>query len=472
MGQNLLAYVARPGVILKYLGHLGMALGVIVSVPMIASLFFGEWNFFLYYLAISAASLILGYRFSKITTADSIQHNEVITVICLSFFGGSLIAALPLMADGFSFANALFEAISGITTTGLTMVTRWDSLSATTYFTRAWLQWTGGLGILIFSLALLPRHGIIVKMPESLQSDNEDPIGGSRHHAQVILYVYCFFTILGIFGMLFMGSGLYDAVLLVLASVSTGGFSPYPESIANISRMQQIGLLGLAFLCAISLPFYYKLWNHRVLLTQQSIQAIGMVVFCSLVSLALGWTIDSWIVGVSAQTTTGFSSIDISPLADSKKLILSISMLIGGGVGSTAGGFKILRLLLFFIALRTLIMRINQTSHAVYTPKFLGIPFSDKQFEQAATLISLYFFVTGISWLCFVGMGYPAVDSLFEVASAIGTVGLSTGITSPDLPVFLKGVLSVDMLLGRLEIFPWLVVFYPGTWFGQYLEEK
>ena len=472
MTQNLLAYSVRPSVIIKYFGNLGVALGIMAAVPMIAALLLRDWNLSLYYLSIASLSFLFGWRLSKTPKAGNLKPNEILTIICLSFFLGSAIAMLPFMAEGLTFTNALFEAISGITTTGLTMISLADNLSATTFFNRAWLQWTGGLGIMVFSLAILPRQGIILKMPRELQPDNEDLIGSTKHHAQIILYVYCFFTLAGIFGMLLSGSGLYDAILLVLSSVSTGGFSPFPDSIASLDRIQQIGLTCLALLCAVSLPLYYNLFKHRILMKQQGIQALGILFFCFLVSMTLGGTIDSWILGISAQTTTGFSSTDIASLGNGQKLILSFSMLIGGSIGSTAGGFKILRLLLFFIAVKTLIIRINQTSHAIYTPKLFGISFSDRQFELATILISLYTLTVCSSWLCFVSMGYPAVDALFEVSSALGTVGLSTGITSAELPVFLKAVLGIDMLLGRLEIFPWLVVLYPPTWLGQRLEEE
>jgi trk system potassium uptake protein TrkH len=177
-------------------------------------------------------------------------------------------------------------------------------------------------------------------------------------------------------------------------------------------------------------------------------------------------------LGFSAQTTTGFSSINVAELGAGQKTSLCFSMLVGGGIGSTAGGFKILRLLFFFLLVKTLIIGRSQSRHAVIRNTIFNYQVTKEQFYQASAIIILYGLVTFFSGLCFIFYGYPAVDSFFEVTSAVGTVGLSAGITGPDLPLFLKAVLSFDMLLGRLEIFPWLIVLFPATWFSQKLEER
>jgi len=170
---------------------------------------------------------------------------------------------------------------------------------------------------------------------------------------------------------------------------------------------------------------------------------------------------------LSAQTTTGFSTIRIQELDQTSKALMVVSMAIGGSVGSTSGGIKILRFLIVLHLVRLLLQRACAPPHAVIEPK-LG----DRQLEQddiirALHLIILYGAFIFISWLCFLSMGYDPLNSLFEVVSAVGTVGLSTGITGPDLPTWLKGVLCFDMLAGRLEIIALLVTLYPRTWIGR-----
>ena len=147
-------------------------------------------------------------------------------------------------------------------------------------------------------------------------------------------------------------------------------------------------------------------------------------------------------------------------------------MLIGGGTGSTAGGFKILRLLIFIRLLQMIIVRFCVPRHTVIEPRIHGERIDDEQIREAMTFIILFGIVIFASWFPFVAMGYDPLDSLFEVVSATGTAGLSVGITSSDLPELLKIILCVDMLLGRLEILAWLVLVNPGTWIGRRSEER
>ena len=140
---------------------------------------------------------------------------------------------------------------------------------------------------------------------------------------------------------------------------------------------------------------------------------------------------------------------------------------IGGGVGSTAGGIKILRFLILLRLFELLIKRTCLPPHAVAEPRLADERLSYEDIEHALLLILLFIVLVVISWLLFLIMGYDPLDSLFEVVSAAGTVGLSTGITSSNLETFLKLVLCIDMLAGRLEIIALLVIFYSGTWFGK-----
>jgi trk system potassium uptake protein TrkH len=174
---------------------------------------------------------------------------------------------------------------------------------------------------------------------------------------------------------------------------------------------------------------------------------------------------------LSAQTTAGFSSMDISQVGAGGKFILVLSMLSGGCLGSTAGGIKILRLLILMHFFRLLIMKTAAPKHAVSHIRIGGKPLETEELLNALSVLLLYILVTALSILPFLAMGYDPMNSFFEVASAIGTAGLSTGITGPDLHPFLKGVLCADMLMGRLEIVAWIVVLAPRTWIGQRMEE-
>jgi trk system potassium uptake protein TrkH len=175
------------------------------------------------------------------------------------------------------------------------------------------------------------------------------------------------------------------------------------------------------------------------------------------------------VVVFSAQTTAGFSSMDLSQLHASVKLVLILTMAVGGSVGSTAGGFKILRLLIMIKLLRVFLRRTCASKHAVVEPRIADRRMEDTVIQEALIVVLLFAAVILISWLPFVFMGYDPLDSLFEVVSATGTVGLSAGLVGSEMPILLKGILCIDMLLGRLEILAWLVMVYPGTWIGRRL---
>jgi trk system potassium uptake protein TrkH len=172
-------------------------------------------------------------------------------------------------------------------------------------------------------------------------------------------------------------------------------------------------------------------------------------------------------MAISAQTTAGFSSLAPSGLDAASQVVLIGTMAVGGGIGSTAGGFKLLRLLILLSLLARYVKLLSVPSSAV-----IDIRIGDRQLGRdealdALLLILLFGGTVLLSWLPFLIYGIAPLPALFEVVSALGTVGLSSGVSAPDLPGPLKLVLCADMLLGRLELVAWLLIFYPRTWFGQ-----
>ena len=172
-------------------------------------------------------------------------------------------------------------------------------------------------------------------------------------------------------------------------------------------------------------------------------------------------------LGTSAQTTTGFSSLDVGAIDPTSKLLLMFAMFIGGGSGSTAGGIKLLRFLIILRLMQHFLRQVAMPPHAVAQARLSGQVLERREIEQAALIAALFVATIGLSWLVFVAFGYAPLDALFEVTSAVGTVGLSTGITAADLEWPLKAVLCIDMALGRLEALALLVILYPPTWIGK-----
>jgi trk system potassium uptake protein TrkH len=321
----------------------------------------------------------------------------------------------------------------------------------------------------VLSLALVVGHRDDLRRLVDPAVADENLALGMRIHARRVLVVYLLLTLIGLGVVTAAGMPWPAAPIHTLAAVSTGGFNAFADSLAGAARSVQIALLGVAFAAALPLPLYYRVWlqGPRALLQAAELWALvlAVAVVSSLLWLLGGLLpLDALLQGLTAQTTTGFSTIEIAGLADSSKLLLIFSMLTGAGMGSTAGGIKLLRLLILIRLIQLAILRTQLPRHAVVRPSIGGHDLDTHQIEQTVVVIVLFLVLTGLSWLAFVSIGHVPIDALFEVVSAMGTVGLSTGITGPELAPALKVLLTLNMLAGRVEVLALLVLISPRSW--------
>jgi trk system potassium uptake protein TrkH len=314
--------------------------------------------------------------------------------------------------------------------------------------------------------------------------EQEGIMAGTKAYARIIIKVYLYISLFGFFLLLLLGVRWFDALVHVLAAVSTGGFSSFDNSLAGFGgRFVPVAVILVSCMGAIPIVVYSVLfvrgrngWREVTANAEIRGLALAFVIASLLTSLLLltvdGIPLDSafengTLIALSAQTTTGFSTLHVADLSGSTKFVLIMYMLIGGNVGSTAGGIKILRLLIILKVAQLFIIRSSMPSDAVVHPRLMGRRLESGEIERCFLLVFFFAVIITLSWFPFILMGYPFLDSLFEVVSATCTVGLSTGISSSSLPALLKGILCIDMLMGRLEIVAFLVLFYPSTWIGQ-----
>lgn len=463
-----LCYAVRWRVLLKYLGMLGVVLAALNSVPFAVAALLGEFAVAGRYAMVLAALLALALPLARMTAPDRLQVNEALAVVVGVFVLGSLVMSYPLGAAGDSWLDGWFEAVSGITTTGLSTTASVEDKSRAFLFARAWMQWYGGLGIVILSLALFLHNGVAGRRLMETEATGDTLVSTTRTYARRVAIVYGVLTVCAVLGIwLAVGDG-FVALAHGLSAVSTGGFSTFDDSLAGLGHGAAAVITGFAWLGAVSLPLYYLAWQKGPASLFRDPELRALIVATALLGTLLtlwmptgGGRLDALLMGMSAQSTTGFYTVTVSDLDDASKLAMTGAMLIGGSVGSSAGGFKLLRLLQMVLA------RTAAPRHAVIDVRLGGQRVDDTDLWRAMLLMVMFMLLLFLSWLAFVALGYPALDALFEVASATGTVGLSTGITRPDLEPFLKAVLCFDMLAGRVEIFALLVVLYPGTWFGK-----
>jgi trk system potassium uptake protein TrkH len=472
-----LSYSVRLSVVSGYLGQLLLLAGGFSVLPPLFALIESEWLSAATYAGASVVFLVVVWLLRRSGTRGEMQSNEAIVMVAMIFILVPAILAPPIMVAGVRFLDALFEAISGITTTGLSSLASVADMPRSLLFTRAWLQWLGGVAIMVLSFVLLFGQSANAKRLTGVISGHTDLLGGTRAYAAIVIRVYLGLTLIGVIALLLAGADWFPAVALTLSSVSTGGFSPFDDSLASVSGAVQAVVIVLCVCGAIAAPLYHHAatGEWRVVFEDPELRALfgaSLVVGALLLMASLfGYGAnagngDVLMTALSAQTTAGFTTMPVGQLDPFSKVVLILSMTIGGAVGSSAGGIKLLRLLVFIRLVQLMILRTRLPPHAAIAPSIAARSWSDTELTRLLVFIGLFFGVELVSWLPFLWLGYDPLDSLFEVVSATGTVGLSTGIAGPDLDPILKLVLCMDMLLGRLEVFPMLVLIAPRTWLG------
>ena len=482
-GERIAAvtYAVRAHVVLKYLGQLALVQAGLTCAPLFASVYFGESRLAWGYLAAGALLAAVGMPLSRLPRPGRVLTNEALVITALAFIMAPLVMTIPFTDAGLSLGDAFFEAVSAITTTGLSTLASVQHLPRSLLFARAWMQWYGGLGFVVLSLALLAGQGGITRRLIDPETAGQELASTVHAHARRMLAVYLALTAVGIVAIWLAGAPTAAGVEHVLSAVSTGGFSTFDTSLAGFaSGSIAVVITALSICGAVGLPLYYRAWRGGAgaLWRNSELRALAFALALAVAVLTVLMIFNdglSWpqalrraaVLGVSAQTTTGFSESPLATFGDATLLAMIVAMVIGGCVGSTAGGVKLLRVLVLFKVARVALRRTGATSHAVMEPMLDGKRIEDADLVRALLLIALYGGVVLLSWFAFLAYGHAPMGSLFEVVSATSTVGLSTGLSGPQLEPLLKVVLELDMLLGRMEVVAVLVLLYPGTWIGK-----
>lgn len=474
-----LFFAVRIRFIAHYCGQFLLVIAALNLVTLAVALINSDRDIAISYAAVVTGLWLLGLLLSRIKTHGHMQMNEAMVLVALVFIVVPLITAIPLLISGIPFIDALFETISAATTTGLSTLGPVGQRPITFMFARAWMQWYGGLGILVLSLALIVRPGISALRLSSLDAP-DDLVGGTRAHARRVFYVYSVLTACGLLAWLLLGGSPGEGVLYILAAVSTGGFAPTDGSFADLPGLRLAWVATLTTISgAIPLALYHNVWRTGWRTLLGNVELRSLLVACAVMTCLLGGSL--WAQGmdlsgvlrhaplmaISAQTTSGFSSLDPAALDAGSKTTLILAMAMGGSVGSTAGGFKLLRVVILFGLLYRCLKSMSLPSDAVVDQRLGARRIEATEVQDALMIIIMFIMVVFFSWIPFLTYGYAPLDALFEVVSATGTVGLSSGITQAGMPAGLKLILCADMLLGRLEFVAWMIFFYHRTWLGR-----
>lgn len=475
MGDARYAFFLRQRyrIILGYAGLIAVLVaGIILSPLGLLPAWPGEaaaaWGFLLpgAGLALFGAAL---WRFCLPRGGESLSLAEGGVVVVLSWALAVLVGAVPFLAvGGLDFTQALFESTSGWTTTGLSVVDV-TTASPLLLFYRSAMQLAGGAGLAIIMLSALA--GPAGTGLSAAEGRGEQLVPHVRQSAKLVLTIYAGYTVLGCAALRLAGMGWFDAVNHAFAALSTGGFSTRAESIGywDSPLVEAVTvvlmLLGtMNFLTAYAL-LHGKLQavgkNGEVRLQALLIPLAALVLFAGVTAglyPALGKQARVAVFeAVTALSTTGFSTVGYGDWGGLGWLVLIVLMLIGGGTGSTAGGLKQYRVYALYRGLRWELRRLRLPRGTVTEPdvwvgetrRFL----KDQELRQIALFVFLYLATLALGTGILASYGYPLKESLFEFASALGTVGLSVGVTAADAPRGLLWAETAGMLLGRLEFF-------------------
>jgi len=448
--------------IINQLGTLFVVLGIIEVVPALAALYYEErFEPFLYpsvFLIIFGS--LVSFVIKKEKEADT-KHATIVATLIYLF--AALFGAIPFLHYKLlSPLDAFFEVMSGFTTTGLTMFSNVEVLPKSILFWRSFTQWVGGIGIVVLLLTVLEMPGMPAYKFYQAEAKGEKIKPRVISTIKLLWWIYLLYTLLGTFLFYIAGMTIFDALNHTMTILSTAGFSTKNASIGSFNSIKiQFVAIFIMFLGAINFYTHYKFLtgNRKDALKNAELKFLITVslIGAFLLFLRIGDAYKSLFQSIAALTTTGVSTMSVAPLDDFSKSLLSLLMVLGANTGSTGGGIKSIRVIITLGALYWYILQTVLPERAVIRRRLNGAEISDDVIFAAEFFTVIYLIVLSLSALGLMFLGYSGINSIFEVASAMGGVGLSVGITQPGAPVAAKLILIMDMWLGKIEIIPFFV---------------
>ena len=455
---------------------------------MITDIFYrnSEWQLFFFSSLITFFIGLVLY-FSCRHQKKVIKVREAFFLTLFSWTVIAIFASLPFVygATNLSYSDAFFESISGITTTGATVISKLEELPKGILIWRSLLQWFGGIGIIVLALAILPT--LQIGGMQLLHMEHDDPYEKTLPKInQFVFAIFIIYIVLTLLCALFYfaaGMSGFDAIAHAMTTISTGGFSTYDNSLANFKSFN-IELISILFMIVGSLPFviYLKMTHGdlKSLFKDDQIKLFIFILFF-LIILTTFWLkikfnediINAFRVSIfnitSILTGTGYTSANYGMWGGFGLLIMWIIMFIGGCAGSTTGGIKIFRLQLLFRATLTQIKKLTQP-HRVFITSFNGKSVGEDAFNSIMGFFFMYIFIFIVSAISLSLFDLDFLTAISAAASAISNVGPGLGnIIGPtknylSIPTEAKWILSITMLIGRLELFTFLVFISGSFW--------
>ena len=456
-------------------------------IPLIISIMYLETLNIVAFIISSAIAMLAGSLLTHILGENDklLFAKEGFAIVAIAWILISVVGAIPYVISGTipSFVNAFFETVSGFTTTGASVLSDVEALSKGILFWRSFTHWLGGMGVLIFIMAIFPQES--GRSIHILRAEMPGPIVGKivpklRETARILYIIYIAITVIESLLLWIAGMPLYESILHAFGTSGTSGFGIKSDSLAGYGVHIQWMIMVFMLLGGISFNFYYLIFMKQLkpALKNTELWVYFAITFVSGIAITLnimpmygtfGEALhQAFFHASSIITTTGYSITNYDTWPNFSKVLLMILMFIGGCSGSTAGGIKISRYILF---IKSILRDMKQMLHptAVSGIRMDGKKVDDKTISGISTYFAFYFIIFFIILLLISLEPFSFETNFSAVVACFNNIGAGFGMVGPmgnyaafSIPA--KLLLSFTMLLGRLEIFPMLMLFMPSFW--------
>ena len=481
-------------IVLNNIGKLIRLEGMLLILPTLIGVFLQEKEFLA--LAVTAgSSIIVGTLLSSIKTKNTrIRAKEGFVITALVWLIFSIIGAIPFYATGNikSFTDAIFETASGFTTTGASILRDVEALPKCLLFWRSFTHWIGGMGILVFMMAFASSSAdeMNIMRAESPGPSVEKMVPKVKETAIILYGIYTVMTIILIIALIIAGMPVFDSVCHAFGTAGTGGFGVKGDSIASYNKVCQ-GIITVGMMMfGVNFNLYYLIIMKKFkdILHSEEVFTYIIIYFVASILVSIG-TVNGFMhsgtyyagfntVGeavhhsffqvASVMTTTGFATMDFNLWATMPKAIMVLVMFIGACAGSTGGGIKVSRIIIYF---KEVVRELQSYIHpsSVKSIRLDGKVVSKDTIRTTNVFLMAYIFIFVGSLVIVCFDGFDLVTSFTAVTATINNIGPGLGIVGPtgnfaDFSILAKWVFIFDMIAGRLEIFPVLIMLSIKTW--------
>jgi trk system potassium uptake protein len=480
----------RLAVVVHLVGILVRLFGPMILVPAVVAVYYGEWTDALGFIITALGTLTLGHVMRLAggakaeAAAERLRRVEGMTIVASSWLLMAHVAAIPYTWAGLGFIDALFESMSGLTTTGATTLRDFELFGRAMFFWRSMTQWLGGMGVIALFVAVLPRLAIGGRelfFAEASGLTDEKLTPQLRQTASALWKLYAALTAAQTLALWLAGMSLFDSICHSMTTLAAGGFSPHPSSLAGYpSPAIQWIVTVFMFIAGVNFAIQVRAarGNGRAFLEDEEFRAYTAIVIVAsgvlfvFLNSAGAAPADALrhatFQVVSIITTTGFASEDFQLWSDQAKVVLLGLMFIGGSAGSAGGGPKVVRHVLMA---KFTIQELRRTLHprAVLPVKLGGRVVPDETMREVVVFMLFYILTFAVGAAIVIALGADLVTGISGTAALIGNVGPGFSSVGPmghfgDLHPISKIVLTLEMWIGRLEVLTVLVLFRPEVW--------